>query len=328
MALTRSSSRKIETGFYVQNINDFYNFSTTIYSIRKDGRGNILLGAESGLIKIPSIDIGQRALRNLPIVISSIQLLSGEDTLIDTEKTIELPYSNNGLTIYYSSPSFTNERNTRYTYQLTGGHQNQWSQASFSTRVTLLNLSPGHYHFTVRPVNMYGHASTQTAGVEIIIRPPFWQRWWFQLLLLALAATLTFLVVRRRISTIRRESSMKNKIAETEMMALRAQMNPHFIFNCMNIIDGLITNNRKGEALDFLQKFSRLIRLVLENSQYQEVPLQQDLQALRLYIELEVVRSNTIFSYIFDIDGSCRKRIIRYRRSCCSLILKMRSFMD
>jgi LytS/YehU family sensor histidine kinase len=183
-----------------------------------------------------------------------------------------------------------------------GGHQNQWSQPSFSNRVTLLNLSPGHYHFGVRPVNMYGEASTETAGVEIIIRPPVWQRWWFLFLILSMAVILTFWVVKRRIGAIRRESAMKNKIAETEMMALRAQMNPHFIFNCMNIIDGLITNNRKGEALDYLQKFSKLIRLVLENSQYPEVPLNQDLQALKLYIELEVVRSNYHFSYTFDID--------------------------
>ncbi|HLZ89706.1 MAG TPA: histidine kinase, partial [Puia sp.] len=294
--------------FYVQNISDFYNFSTTIYSIKKDERGNILLGAESGLIKIPSVDIERRALRNLPIVISSIQLLSGKNVTPGAEKTIELPYNNNGLNIYYSSPSFINERTTEYTYQLTGSTQHQWSQPSFSNHVTLLNLSPGNYHFAVRPVNIYGQASSQTAGLEIVIRPPVWQRWWFPFLLLGLVAALAFLVVRRRISAIRRESAMKNKIAETEMMALRAQMNPHFIFNCMNIIDGLITNNRKAEALNFLQKFSKLIRLVLENSQYQEVPLNQDLQALRLYIELEVVRSNNHFSYIFDIDRELQEQ--------------------
>jgi hypothetical protein len=294
--------------FYVQNISDFYNFSTTIYSIKKDGQGNILLGAESGLINIPSVDIERRALRNLPIVISSIQLLSGENLTAGAGKTIELPYNNNGLNIFYSSPSFINERTTSYIYQLTGGPQNQWSQPSNSNHVTLLNLSPGRYHFAVRPVNIYGQASTQIAGLEIVIRPPAWQRWWFQLLLLASAAALIFLAVRRRIGTIRRESAMKNKIAETEMMALRAQMNPHFIFNCMNSIDGLITNNRKQEALDFLQKFSKLIRLVLENSQHQEVPLSQDLQALRLYIELEVVRSNYQFNYTFDIDRELQEQ--------------------
>src|SRR4029077_16783216 len=129
----------------------------------------------------------------------------------------------------------------------------------------------------------YGEISAEAASAEINIRPAFWQTWWFNLILILAVPALLYFIIRRRISNIRHESALKNKIAETEMMALRAQMNPHFIFNCMNIIDGLITNNRKVEALDFLQKFSKLIRLVLENSQYREVPLFQDLQALRLY---------------------------------------------
>jgi LytS/YehU family sensor histidine kinase len=101
---------------------------------------------------------------------------------------------------------------------------------------------------------------------------------------------------------VRKESSFKTKIAETEMIALRAQMNPHFIFNCMNIIDGLITENRKEEAKDFLQKFSKLVRLVLENSQHQLVPLGSDLKALELYTEMEAIRYNHRFIYAFNVE--------------------------
>jgi LytS/YehU family sensor histidine kinase len=92
------------------------------------------------------------------------------------------------------------------------------------------------------------------------------------------------------------------------MMALRAQMNPHFIFNCMNIIDSLIADNRKEDAQEFLQKFSKLIRLVLENSQYQQVPLQQDLQALILYTDLEAIRSNHAFKFKFDVEEELLER--------------------
>src|SRR6202040_3671179 len=119
-------------------------------------------------------------------------------------------------------------------------------------RVTLLHLSPGRYQFMVRPVNVYGEISGSSSSVEIIVTPPLWQKWWFYALVLLLTGTIVYLLVRRRIRNIRQEASLKSKIAETEMMALRAQMNPHFIFNCMNIIDGLITDDRKEEALDFL----------------------------------------------------------------------------
>ncbi len=288
--------------FYVRNINDYYNFSSTVYSIQIDERGNILLGTEAGLIQIPSINIEQKITKNLPIIISSVTLLSTPDSMINVQEKLVLSYNNNGIDILYSSPSFTNEKNIRYTYVLTGGRKSIQSQPSFSNHVTFPDLSPGNYRFTVSPVNMYGEISASSASVNIVIRPAFWQSWWFNGLLILAAGGLAYVIVRRRINNIKRESVLKNKIAETEMMALRAQMNPHFIFNCMNIIDGLITSNREEEARDFLQKFSKLIRLVLENSQYQEVPIQQDLQALKLYIELEAIRSNHHFTYSIDVD--------------------------
>jgi hypothetical protein len=289
-------------GFSVRNVNDYYNFSSTVYSIRKDESGNILLGTELGFLKLPSVDIEQNVDVKRQISISAIQLLSNPDSIIDVKKTIVLPYDNNGITLSYSSPSFINEKNTRYVYLLSGGSENKWSQPSASNHITLLNLSPGHYRFMVKAENMYGEISPLVAAVEIVIHPAFWQTWWFGLLLICAIAIAIYLVVTKRIARIRYESSLKHKIAETEMMALRAQMNPHFIFNCMNIIDGLITGNRRGEAQAFLQNFSKLIRLVLENSQYQEVPIQQDIQALRLYAELEVIRCNHSFKFKFDID--------------------------
>jgi len=288
--------------FYVHNINDYYNFSNTVYSIVKTGTGDILLGTESGVLKIPSVDIEKNLGKDLPVVISSIRLLGNPDSTIDIKKIIDLPYNNNGLTVSYSSPFFINEKNIRYTYLLAGANQNSWSRPSSSSHVTFLNLSPGHYKFMVKPVNIYGEISAEAASAEIYIRPAFWQTWWFNLILILAVSVLLYFIIRRRISNIRYESALKNKITETEMMALRAQMNPHFIFNCMNIIDGLITSDRKQEAQDFLQKFSKLIRLVLENSQHQQVPIQQDLQALHLYIELEAIRSNYHFKYGFDID--------------------------
>jgi LytS/YehU family sensor histidine kinase len=82
----------------------------------------------------------------------------------------------------------------------------------------------------------------------------------------------------------------ERKLADTEMTALRAQMNPHFIFNCLNSIKLYTLQNNPDKASDYLTKFSRLIRLVLENSRSELVTLQNELEALQLYIELEAMR--------------------------------------
>ncbi|MBL0155378.1 MAG: histidine kinase [Chitinophagaceae bacterium] len=81
-----------------------------------------------------------------------------------------------------------------------------------------------------------------------------------------------------------------------EMKALRSQMNPHFIFNCINSIDALIQSNDKYHATVYLNKFAKLIRNILDSSKQNTISLNQDLEALKLYIELEQLRHENKFT--------------------------------
>jgi tetratricopeptide (TPR) repeat protein len=94
----------------------------------------------------------------------------------------------------------------------------------------------------------------------------------------------------------------KNRTAALEMMALRAQMNPHFIFNCLNSINRFILKNESEAASDYLTKFSKLIRLILQNSQAKSVCLENELEALCLYIDMEVSRFENQFNYQIILD--------------------------
>lgn len=82
-----------------------------------------------------------------------------------------------------------------------------------------------------------------------------------------------------------------------EMQALRAQMNPHFIFNCLSSINRYILINKTEEASDYLTKFSRLIRMALINSEKSQITLESELEALRLYLDLERLRFKNAFNY-------------------------------
>lgn len=97
------------------------------------------------------------------------------------------------------------------------------------------------------------------------------------------------------------ETEFEQKLADTEMTALRAQMNPHFIFNCLNSIKLYTLDNEADKASDYLTKFSRLIRLVLENSRSERVTLHNELEALRLYIELEAMRFKHKLQYSIQV---------------------------
>jgi sensor histidine kinase YesM len=100
------------------------------------------------------------------------------------------------------------------------------------------------------------------------------------------------------------------KIAETEMIALRAQMNPHFIFNCLNSIKLYTLENDSQTASEYLTKFSQLIRLVLENSRSEKVTLQKELDTLKLYIDLEAMRFKDKVQYKINVVPHIDKQYI------------------
>ncbi|WP_461053067.1 histidine kinase [Spirosoma arcticum] len=106
------------------------------------------------------------------------------------------------------------------------------------------------------------------------------------------------------------ETEFEQKLADTEMTALRAQMNPHFIFNCLNSIKLYTLQNDADKASDYLTKFGRLIRLVLENSRSELVPLQNELEALQLYIELEAMRFKQKVQFAIHVSPDIDQRYL------------------
>jgi hypothetical protein len=103
----------------------------------------------------------------------------------------------------------------------------------------------------------------------------------------------------------------EKRAGDLKMQALRAQMNPHFIFNSLNSINSFILNNNKDDASRYLTKFSRLMRLMLHHSQSSLITLQEELDALKLYIDMEKLRFNNHFDYAVyvpvEIDPSSYK---------------------
>ncbi|QIP17070.1 histidine kinase [Spirosoma aureum] len=107
------------------------------------------------------------------------------------------------------------------------------------------------------------------------------------------------------------ETEFEQKLADTEMTTLRAQMNPHFIFNCLNSIKLYTLQNKADKASDYLTKFARLIRLVLENSRSERVTLQNELEALQLYIELEAMRFKQKVQFMIHVSPEIDQQYVQ-----------------
>lgn len=108
----------------------------------------------------------------------------------------------------------------------------------------------------------------------------------------------------QKIASEKDKAELQQQATKLEMQALRSQMNPHFVFNSLNAINMFILENNKLQASEYLSKFSKLIRLILQNSQEAFIPLERELEALQLYLELESLRFEQRFEYKITIDDT------------------------
>lgn len=127
------------------------------------------------------------------------------------------------------------------------------------------------------------------------------------LLILAGITSFIFYKKRRDAKQKQAEAEFNTEVSETEMKALRSQMNPHFIFNSLNSIGDYITKNNVQEADRYLSKFAKLMRMILENSEQKAVSVADDLKALELYMQLEALRMNNKFTYQIKVDDDIDK---------------------
>ncbi|MDX5320158.1 MAG: histidine kinase, partial [Bacteroidota bacterium] len=127
------------------------------------------------------------------------------------------------------------------------------------------------------------------------IPPPWYQQMWFRLLVIVLLGMMIYAVYWYRLHQQASALELKAQIAELRMRSLRAQMNPHFIFNSMNSIQHLVIQQQSELAFHYLSGFSRLLRLILETSDQPVVDLDKEIDMIRLYLELEKLRfDNTL----------------------------------
>jgi hypothetical protein len=121
------------------------------------------------------------------------------------------------------------------------------------------------------------------------------------LIVLIIIAGLNRLLYKRKRDELQLHTEFKKQLAQAETKALRAQMNPHFIFNCLNSINSMVIDQKHEIASDYLIKFSKLIRLILDNSRSEIISLEKELEALKLYVVLESARFDNKFKCIYSI---------------------------
>jgi hypothetical protein len=215
----------------------------------------------------------------------------------------ELPYKDNNISFEYAAVSFKSGGDIVYRYKLKGLN-NSWEETRFTT-LSYPSLPAGDYELQLYAVNRFGKHS-ETAIIRFTIAAPFWRTIWFWITFSIMAVFITWYLLSLRYSRLQRRMKEKNDIArrmtELEQASLRAQMNPHFIFNCLNSIQHFVLKNDMEQTNRYITHFGNLIRQTLDNSARVNITIADEINYLTSYMELEQMRFVSRFHYTISLD--------------------------
>ncbi|MBC7849952.1 MAG: histidine kinase, partial [Chitinophagaceae bacterium] len=269
--------------------------------------GAVFIGSSEGFNRFnpDSIKVEKKSLR---VFVTTIELPGGISGLPEYHNA-NFAHDENNVSFSFLAVDFQLGASIQYRYQLVGFDTSfVYPGKERTTRYT--NLPPGKYSFKVEASvnNKDWYASTQE--VSFIIARAFWKTWWFRLLLGLLIVGILFAYFKLRVAQINKEARLRTdyeiKLNELENSALRTQMNPHFIFNSLNTINSFINSNDRVQANQYISKFSRLVRLILDHSREKKIVLKDELEVATLYMQLEQIRFENKFRYeinLVDIDS-------------------------
>lgn len=213
----------------------------------------------------------------------------------------------NNIQFEFVAISFRSRGDIVYEYRLIGS-DTTWSK----TRQNVLNypaLPSGIYEFEIVATNKFGKKS-EIKRMRFEIEPLLQERVWFRALLLVVFLLLislgTLMFINRNRRKEREKINITKKISELERLALKSQMNPHFIFNSLNSIQQYVMDKDVSGANKFIAGFSKLIRQTLDFSSKQRVSIEEEVEYLSNYLELEKTRLEDAFEYSIEVDPAIK----------------------
>ncbi|MFN3952452.1 MAG: histidine kinase [Thermaurantimonas sp.] len=212
-----------------------------------------------------------------------------------------LKNTDNTVHIFFSVTSdIFSEKEFRYRYIISSGKRKTDTVDSSSPELYLSNLNPDTYLIKYELLSS-DQKMIDYGQLHFTISRPFWQNIWFIFLVFSGLYGGSLYIIRWRTRQIREKIRLKELLLETETKALRLQMNPHFLYNSLESIEGFILKSDKLSAIKHLNNFTRLMRMILEGSDKGVHSLRREKDLLKYYLELENMRSGNQFDFRIEI---------------------------
>ncbi len=218
---------------------------------------------------------------------------------INSGDTIVIKPDTKFFSVEFAALDYTDPLKNQYRYKLVGSFDN-WINLGNEHKVSFTNLSPGRYLLQISASISEGVWNEEGVSLVLIVKPPFWKTKWFiglnALLVISIISTILILKI----------NSLKNerKSLKLEQRLLRAQMNPHFIFNVLAAVQGLIYKKETKTVSIYLSKFASLMRSILYHSGEENIMLTDEIEFVENYLKLQQLRFSGKFNYEIKIDDT------------------------
>ncbi len=282
----------VQDGLLSNEVNDMFS------------NGNeMIVATNSGISFLDKNVLFKKETYKLPFYITDIKL---NGTPIDSRQLKSLSYRKRNLSVSFEALNFSNPGKNNYRYRLLG-FDTSWLYTN-DLKVQINPLPYGNYQLQMQAKREFDSWGQPDDGMRLPIRcsPPFWTTGWFFAIILAVVSFLFFLFYKQRIRLVKKrqeeKEDLQRRIAETEQMALKSQMNPHFIFNSLNSIQQYVIEGDVEGANSFISGFSKLIRQTLEFSSKERITLDEEISYLKNYLQLEKNKMEDIFRYEVTIQ--------------------------
>jgi len=217
-------------------------------------------------------------------------------------KKISLYHDQNDLTFFTDFKGLPYEFESSFEYQLKGFDSIARIIPVTNAVISYEYLPPGNYDFSISA--KYRNYDSETISYSFSIKKPYWQTWWFYLLIATFSISLLSVLLyfrnkkqQKKNRELVERQKLKTELIETELKALRSQMNPHFIFNSLNSIQDLILEKDTDASYDYIVLFSDLVRNALEYSNASYISLEEEIEFLDTYLQLEKLRFGSDFRF-------------------------------
>jgi hypothetical protein len=294
--LLNDSIERIDISIDINGIND----------ILKDGE-KLYVVTNEGIISLNNQ--GFRTKRKPALFYINGITANGKPISADHEN--DLNYFENNIAISFSVLDFGTVAPVSVYYKL---NDNEWKEITKGSRLLQFPaLTDGSYTLSFR-LGEYGGIVKK---IQFSIQPAFWKQWWFYLICLMVVFTLILVYYKRQINirinkleAQKKSMQLEQELGKSMLTSIRAQMNPHFFYNALNTIQAYIFMNDKTRASSYLAKFSRLTRIILEMSEAETVSLNEEVETMKLYLDLEKMRFDSGFEYDMQFQGIDNKEMI------------------